>query len=209
MKRIQIVCLITLMFINGSTLAGQWMVGGGLGIAWGGEDSAELNNDLLDRGINATISDVDSNRIMMQIFAGYEYLPRWGVELGYVDLGDVSATINGTITGVNDYFEIGQDIYPQTATGWQLSSVYRYAVSGSLQLTGRVGVFSWTTDYTLETNTVAQDVNEKGTDIIYGVGLESGRWIKQGGIISQLNWERYSINGEAINVLVFGVSYRF
>jgi len=209
MKNIQIISLATLLIINSATLAGQWMVGGSLGLALGSADSDELNNELVSRGINATISGVDNSRLMTQIFAGYEYAPRWGVEIGYVDLGDVSASINGTITGINDYFAIGQDIYPQTATGWQLSSIYRYPVSGSLQLTGRVGVYNWTTDYTLETNTVSQDVSEDGTDIIYGVGLESASWIKQGGIVSQLNWDRYSINGETIDVLAVGVSYRF
>jgi len=209
MKNIQIVSLATLLFINGSTLAGQWMVGGSLGMALGSVDSGELNNELVVRSINATISGVDNSRIMTQIFAGYEYTSRWGVELGYVDLGDVSASINGTSTGIDDYFSIGQDIYPQTATGWQLSSIYRYPVSGSLQLTGRVGVFNWTTDYTLETNTDSQDVSDDGTDIVYGVGVESASWIKQGGIVSQLNWDRYSINGEIIDVLAVGVSYRF
>jgi len=209
MKNIQMTGFIILLLINSSALAGQWMVGGSLGMAWGNASGGELNDQLLSRGINATINNIDSNRIMAQIFAGYEYLPRWGVELGYVDLGDVSASINGTITGVNDYFARGQDIYPQTATGWQLSSVYRYPVSGSLQLTGRVGVFNWTTDYTLESNTVSQDVNEDGTDISFGMGLESASWIKQGGIVRQLNWERYSINGENIDVLTIGVSYRF
>ena len=209
MKRISIVAFIALLFISGSSLAGQWMIGGSLGIAWGSADSGELNNELVGRSINATISDIDNNRFMTQIFAGYEYMSRWGIELGYVDLGDVSASINGTITGINDYFATGQDIYPQTATGLQLSSVYRYPVSGSLQLTGRVGVFNWTTDYILETNTVSQNVSEDGTDIIYGIGVESGSWIKQGGIVSQLNWERYSINGETIDVLAIGVSYRF
>jgi len=209
MKNVQIAGFIILLLINSTASAGQWMVGGSLGMAWGEADGSELNKDLVGRGINATINNVDNNRVMAQIFAGYEYISRWGVELGYVDLGDVSASINGTVTGIEDYFAVGQDIYPQTATGWQLSSIYRYPVSGSLQLTGRVGVFSWTTDYTLQTNTASQDVSEDGTDIVYGVGLESANWIKQGGVVSQFNLDRYSINGEDINVLTIGVSYRF
>lgn len=209
MKSTQVAGLIILLFINYSVQAGQWMIGGSLGVARGGASSGELNGELESRGINATISDVDSNRVMAQIFAGYEYTSRWGVELAYVDLGDVSASINGTITGVNNYFANGQDIYPQTATGWLLSSVYRYPVSGQLQLTGRLGVYSWATDYTLQTNIASQDISEDGTDISYGIGLESGSWIKRGGIVGQLNWERYSVNGETVDILALGVSYRF
>jgi len=189
--------------------ANQWIVGGSLGVAWGEADSSSLNKQLTDRGINATVSSIDSNRIASQVFVGYEYLPRWGVEVGYVDLGDIEAAINGTLSGINNYFTTGQDIYPQSATGWQVSSIYRYPVGGKLQWSGRLGIYSWTTDYTLQALNNSQKVSDDGMDVIYGLGLEIGEWIKSGGIIGQVNWDRYSINGESIDVLGFGVSYRF
>jgi len=209
MKKIQTTCFIILLLISGSALAGTWMIGGSLGMAWGDADAASLNSELNNRNINAAISKVESSRSVVELFAGYEFLPRWGVELAYVDLGDVKATINGTIAGVNDYFASGRDVYPQTATGWQLSGVYRYPLTGMLQLTARMGVYSWTSDYTLLAGTSSQDVSQEGTDISYGVGFETGRWIQQGGIVGQFYWERYSINSEAIDVLSLGVSYRF
>jgi len=209
MKIIQGTALIILLLFNSSLLAADWMVGGSLGVAWGDADSVTLNNELVDRGINASVSGIDNSRMTGQLFFGYEYMPRWGVELGYVDLGDVEASISGTLTGINDYFTIGQDIYPQTATGWQLSSIYRYPVSGKFQWTGRVGVYNWTTDYTLNTATASQKVSEDGIDILFGIGMEIGSWIKHGGIVSQVNWDRYKVNDEAIDVLGFGVSYRF
>lgn len=209
MKIIQGTGLMFLLLFSSTSLAADWMVGGSLGIAWGDADSASLNSELVERGINATVSDIDNSRMTTQLFLGYEYMPRWGVELGYVDLGDVEAAINGTLTGISDYFTFGQDIYPQTATGWQLSSIYRYPVSGQYQWTGRVGVYNWTTDYTLNTPTNSQNVSEDGIDIIFGIGMEIGRWIKHGGIVGQINWDRYSVNDESIDVLGFGVSYRF
>ncbi|MDH5570280.1 MAG: porin family protein [Gammaproteobacteria bacterium] len=209
MKKIQTTSLIILLLISGSARTGQWLVGGSLGMAFGNTRSSELNNQLTARGINGVVSGVDDIRKMMQIFAGYEYMPRWRIELAYVDLGDVEASFNGTINGINDYFTSGQDIYPQTATGWQLSSVYRHSVSGRLQLTGRLGIYNWTTDYTLQAATRLQGVSESGTDLSYGIGLETGRWIMAGGIVGQVNLEHYSINDEAINVLAVGVSYRF
>lgn len=209
MKIKQAAGLITLLLINGSVMADQWMVGGSLGLAFGDASGSELNNQLTDRGISATVGGIDAERTMLQLFAGYEYLPRWRVELAYVDLGDVEAAINGTISGINSYFTSGQDIYPQTATGWQLSSVYRYSMSGRLQLTARLGIYNWTTDYTLESATRSLAVSESGTDLSYGIGLETGRWIMAGGIVGQVNLDHYSINNEAINVLAVGVSYRF
>lgn len=209
MKIIQVTGLMFLLLFSRSLIAADWKVGGSFGVAWGEADSATLNSELVDRGINATVGGIDNTRMATQFFVGYEYMPHWGVELGYVDLGDVEADINGTLSGINDYFTIGQDIYPQTATGWQVSSIYRYPVSGKFQWTGRIGVYNWTTDYTLNTTTASQNVSEDGTDIIFGIGIEIGRWIKHGGIVGQLNWDRYSVNDETIDILAFGVSYRF
>jgi len=206
---IQSTGLIILLLLSSSLQAANWMVGGSIGLAQGEADSVSLSNELINRGINASIGDIDDSRTMSQLFIGYEYIPRWGIELGYVDLGDVEASINGTLTGINDYFTIGQDLYPQTATGWQLSSIYRYPVSGKFQWTGRLGAFNWTTDYILKTATNSQEVNQDGTDIIFGIGIELGSWIKRGGFVSQFNWDRYRVNDESIDVLGFGVSYRF
>ncbi len=209
MKKKQVTGYIFLLLFSGVAQAGDWIIGASVGMAWGEADSASLNQQLVGRGINATVSGIDSSRVTTQFFVGYEYLPRWGVELGYVDLGDVEADINGTLSGINNYFTSGQDIYPQTATGWQISSIYRYPVSGMFQWSGRIGLYSWDTDYTLQSPVNSQNVSEDGMDAIYGLGLEIGQWIKRGGIVGQVNWDRYSINGESIDVLSFGASYRF
>jgi len=209
MNKIQLTSLIILLSIYVPSQAGRWNIGASVGRAWGDAESSELNSRLSNAGISASINSIDNERTMTEIFAGYEFTPRWGAELSYVDLGEVAASINGTITGINDYFDSGRDIYPQTATGWRLSGVYRYPLGGKTQLSAEAGAFNWTTDYTLQAGTRTREVDEDGIDISYGVGVEFGQWILEGGVVGQVNWKRYTVNDETIDVLAFGVSYRF
>lgn len=39
-------------------------------------------------GAGAGASDTDSNESSWKTFIGYQFTPRWGVEVGYTDLGD-------------------------------------------------------------------------------------------------------------------------
>ena len=185
------------------------MVGGNLGIATGEADTNTLNNNLLSRGINAQASSSDVKRRAQQLYIGYDFIPSWGVELAYVDLGDVEVSINGTVLGVDTFLDQAENIYPQTAKGWQLSGVYRYPFSGKLQLMGKAGIYQWTSDYTLELGTIPREVSEDGVDFSIGFGMEAGQWIMQSGFVGHINWQFYQIDGELIDFVALGVSYRF
>jgi len=198
-----------LVLLSGSAQAGRWLVGGNFGIVTGEQDTGALNGDLLSRNISATVTSSDVERTSQQLYVGYDFMPNWGVEFGYVDLGDVEVSINGTIQGISDFIDQAEDIYPQTAEGWQLSGVYRYPISGKLQFMGKAGIYQWTTDYTLDFGTIPRNVSEDGTDFSIGFGLEAGRWITQSGLVGLVNWDLYQVDGESINVIALGVAYRF
>lgn len=170
---------------------------------------AALNNDLLSRNISAQASSNDVKRMAQQLFVGYDFMPNWGVELGYVDLGDVEVSISGTIQGLNDFRDQAEDIYPQTAKGWQLSGVYHHPISGKFQFISKAGIYQWTSDYTLDVGTTPRNVSEDGTDFSIGFGFEAGRWIAQSGFVGRVNWDLYQVDGESVNVIALGVSYRF
>lgn len=198
-----------LVLLSGSAQAGRWLAGGSFGIAIGETDMDALNEELLSRNINAVATSADVKRTAQQLYVGYDFLPNWGVELGYVDLGDVEASINGTIQGLTDFLDVAEDIYPQTAEGWRLSGVYRYPVSGKLQLNGKAGIYQWATDYTLDFGTIPRDISEDGTGFSIGLGLEAGQWIMRSGFVGLVNWDLYQVDGESINVIALGVAYRF
>jgi hypothetical protein len=209
MKKILTTSLMILLLISGPALASKWMVGGSIGAAVGKTDENEMNQELIDKLINARIGGVDNERLTGRLFVGYEFTPRWGVELGYVDLGETSAYVEGTSTGINNYFADGQYVYPQTAKGLDLSGIYRYPVNGMFQLTAQAGVYAWNSEYTVDTNFGSRDVSNTGFDLTYGLGVEVGRWIRRGGFVGQFNWNQYQVNSQYIQTWTAGVSYRF
>lgn len=203
MKRI-ITLTVALLLPIGTAFAGDWSVGGSLGKAQGDTGTSELNNQLAALGLNATASSTEDSRTAWQLYLGYNYTPNWGVEFGYVDLGKVKTSFSGTATDIDTFLISASDIHPQTAQGWQMSGVYRYPLQESLNLKARLGGFAWGSDYTLSTPTVSRNVSSYGNSVVAGVGVEYEVW---GNIVTNLDYDRYSIDGESISVLSVGISY--
>ena len=201
--------LVILLLLSEQALAGRWLIGASVGIASGEKDTDTLNADLMSRNINAQASSSDVQRMTQQFYIGYDFTSNWGMEFGYVDLGEVEVSVSGTVIGVAAFLDQAEDVYPQTAEGWKLSGVYRYPVSGEFQLMAKAGAYQWTSDYILQIGAVSRDVSEEGTGFSLGFGLEAGKWIMQSGFVGLLSWDLYRVDRESVNVLAIGVSYRF
>jgi len=212
MKRIIMTALLSTLVIS-NAVAGEWNVGGGFGYASGDTGTGELNHDLTARGLNATASSSDDSRTAWQLYFGYNYTPSWGVEVAYVDLGDVSTRFTGTATDIDAFLAASSDIHPNTAQGLQLSGVYHYPLKflPQLQAEARLGAFAWQSKYTLNGVTSSRSVDERGTDITYGLGLSLGldqiRWMPPG-FSATLNWDRTGVDGEPIDLLTLGLRYQ-
>jgi len=212
MKRIIMTALLT-TFVISNAVAGEWNVGGRLGQASGDTGTSELNNDLAARGLNATASSTDDTRTAWQLYFGYDFTPDWGLEAAYVDLGDVSTRFTGTALDIDAFLAASSNSHPNTAQGLQLSGVYHYPLKfmPQLQAEARLGAFAWQSKYTLNGVTSSRSVDERGTDITYGLGLALGldqiRWMPPGFSVT-LNWDRYGIDGEPIDLLSLGLRYQ-
>jgi len=190
---------------KGETKVGSWWVGGNIGSARGDTNASDLNNQLTDQGLNATASSDDSRKAW-QLFLGYQDTPTWGVELGYVDLGEVDTSISGSVTDINAFLASVDDIHPQTAQGWQLSGVYRYPIKQHIWLVLRGGILDWSSKYKLKAAGASRTVKSSGKSGTYGLGAE----MEMNEVTrASINYGRYSVDGESISVLSAGVSYRF
>lgn len=196
---------VGLLLPLGASYGGDWTVAGSLGRAQGDSGASELNSQLAATGLDATASSTEDNRTAWQLTLGYRYSPRWGVELGYVDLGKVKTAISGTTSDVNTFLASAREIHPQTAQGVQLSGVFRYPLSERFGAKARLGGFSWSSDYTLSTPTAAHKVSSYGNSVVAGVGVE---YAALRNTALYLDYDRYSIDGEPISVIAFGISYR-
>jgi len=213
MKRVSATAVLCGVLCSGNALAGEWNIGASLGSARGDTGTGDLNRELAARGLNATASSSDDSRTAWRLYFGYDYTPNWGVEAGYVDLGEVTTTFTGTATDIDAFLAASGDVHPNTAQGWQLSAVYRQVLgSPRLHAVARLGAFAWSSQYTLQGVGSSRDVDERGTNLSVGLGLQMGldeiAWMPPG-FAGHLDWDRYSIDGEPIDLLSLGLSYRF
>jgi hypothetical protein len=173
-----------------------------------------LSRELAARGLDARATSSDDARGGWQLHFGYDYTPNWGVEVAYVDLGEVETTFKGTASDIDAFLSSSSDIHPNTAQGWQLSGIYRHPLDylPQLEATARLGVLSWSSEYSLHGVSASRTVDESGTDLSYGLGLALGldalAWMPAG-FVASLDWDRYDIDGEPLDMLSLGLSYRF
>jgi hypothetical protein len=210
MKNVLMVSLAGLLACS-SVHAGNFIVGGNFGIATGGEDAASLNKQLEDKDIVATATTNGDIRTAWQTYVTYQFLPRWGVELAYVDLGEATISFSGIDQDIGDILDKIGDSHPRSAQGVKLSATYRFELNKSLQLQSKLGVFDWETDYTFSGvkdtgELVSREVNLSGTDASVGLGLVHKL---TNNVSAHLDWDFYSIDGEVVNLFTFGASYRF
>jgi hypothetical protein len=204
MKRIVLLTAGLLLPLGGA-LAGEWIVGASLGKAQGDTSASELNSQLTALGLNATASSTEDNRTAWQLTLGYHYTPRWGVEIGYVDLGKIKTSFSGTTTDINTFLVSSSDIHPQTGQGWQMSGLYRHPLTERIAAKAQLGAFAWSSDYTLSSTTASRNVTSRGVSGFAGVGVE---YEVLRNTVTHLDYQRYTIDGEPISVISVGLSYR-
>jgi hypothetical protein len=205
-------CLLSLLSCD--THAGDWSLGANLGTARGDSGAGDLSNRLRESGLDAVASSSDDNRFAFQFRLGYAFTPRWGVEAGYANLGDVETTFTGTATDIDSFLSASSGIHPNTADGILLSGVYRHPLGSLPQLNAvaRGGIFFWKSEYDLNGVTRSQKVKENGSDLSFGLGLEFGLERFESlppGMTLGLDWQRFKIDKEEINLFSLGFSYRF
>ncbi|MGD8907892.1 MAG: outer membrane beta-barrel protein [Chromatiales bacterium] len=193
---------------------GRWNLGGNLGIANGETGAEDLTAQLIDRGLDARASSSDDSRFAWQLRLGYVFTPGWGMEIGYVDLGDVETTFTGSALDIDAFLSSSSDIHPNTADGFLLSGVYRHPLGRIPQLEAvvRAGAFIWSSEYDLNGATGSLRVDENGTDLSFGLGLSLGLDRLDSlppGMGAHLEWQRFDLDDEWIDMFNLGISYGF
>jgi hypothetical protein len=210
MKIILMIWLTALLTCS-SVHAGNFFAGGGFGVATGGEDAGSLNQKLEDVGLQPGASTNGDIRMAWQAYITYQFLPKWGLEIAYIDLGEATISFEGIDEDIDDILDRIGDNHPRSAQGIKLSATYRYELNKSLQLQGKLGWFDWETSYTFSGvkdngDLVTRDVNLSSTDVSFGLGLVHKL---TNNISAHLEWDFYPIENAVVNLFTFGASYKF
>mgnify|MGYP006138986707 CR=1 FL=1 len=125
------------------------------------------------------VTDFDDTSKSYWFELGYKIHPNWGVELGYVDLGNVSVSFTGQVDQleVESYLDKVSLSHPDSASGASIGASYFYPLMDKLVLSGRAGAFFWEGDYStllkIKEGTFSyQHQSQNGTDLYVGMGLD-------------------------------------
>ncbi len=204
MRRSTLIILSSLLLPCTQAVAGDWFVAGSLGMAKGDSSASELNQQLAAAGLNATASSPDTSRNAWHTYLQYHYTPRFGVEVGFANLGKTNTRFSGVTSDIDTFLSSAKDIHPQTAKGWKLSGVYRHALPRNFAARARLGAFVWDADYSLKTTTIVRNVTSHGVGGVYGVG---GEYKVYRDTYLHADYDVYDIDGEDISILSLGISY--
>ncbi|MEL4271160.1 choice-of-anchor U domain-containing protein [Shewanella xiamenensis] len=125
------------------------------------------------------VTDFDDTSKSYWFELGYKIHPNWGIELGYVDLGNVSVSFTGQVDQleVESYLDKVSLSHPDSASGASIGVSYFYPLMDKLVLSGRAGAFFWEGDYStllkIKEGTFSyQHQSQNGTDLYLGMGLD-------------------------------------
>lgn len=111
--------------------------------------------------LGLTTGSADDSDTAYKIFGGYNFNKNIGVELAYVDLGEVS--FNGTVgaTPVNGKID---------TQGFNISAVFTAPINDRFSIFGKVGAFAWDADFAASSAAVRATASGSSTDFSAGLG---------------------------------------
>lgn len=173
--------------LSGSTFAADSFSRGYIGVGYGSTKSTVTNSSLTQPdvcnivGSFCTVDDEDSSK---QLYAGYNFTPRFSLEAAYTDLGITANVTDGTALG------------KQTTKGLSVSLLGKIPLSHRISVYGKAGLYRWDSRSQLGYPALPSfdaPVQNKGNDATIGVGLE---YKMNRRASARLSWDRYNNVGE-------------
>jgi len=172
----------------------HWYIGGSVGQSKFDVDCA-----------GASCDDSDT---AFRVFGGYMFTKNWGAELGYADLGKLTAS--GTVSGAS----VTAD---RKSTAWDVMAVGVLPFAEKFNAYGKIGFYSADTKLSGTVSafglTGSGETSKTNTDLTYVIGVGYD-FSKNLGIRGE--WQRYSgvgadeVGGDGdVDVYSIGVVYRF
>lgn len=153
----------------------RWYIGGGLGIAVGDQDEEAVESGLESEGVQATIDELETERLGFRLFGGYRYSTHVGFELGYVNLGTAETQVE--VPGGTSLHDFA-DHMPYSGRGFEASVVGYWPLTERLELHGRAGLWHWWDE--LETDEESRQLHGNNGHWTVGGRYRMGeRWAAQ------------------------------
>ena len=183
-------------------------VGASGGVTNANYNATDLVNALPSYPLNdVSVDDTDNG---WKVFVGYEFTANLGVEVAYVDLGEVTSEFGATIApaDLQPLLSDAAAIHPYMLTGATLAGVGSIDITPSFAVFGKVGAFVWDAEGDVKEIGSGQlvDFDDSGTDLMYGLGVKLDINPQ---VTMRAEWERYNADRNDMNFYSIGVEYRF
>ncbi len=156
-----------LLLAPASQAAGDWygQVGAGLSRA----DVVESR--LATQAPAGVLLEFDKKSQSYSLNLGYQWLPRLGLELGYLDLGNAGVNIKSDSLTPAQYHELVKAVSPVLVDGWTLAARWTLWQNDSFQLELPVGMMRWDSSIRSQMGDSVKKTTAQGTDPFYGLQL--------------------------------------
>ena len=182
-----------------------WYVGATGGTAIADASASDLDRRLSNQGFT-TNSEIEDDDSAWKGFVGYRFEERFGFEVGYTNLGEISSEVDTMNVDPNVLLDALADTQPFLGRGPTISGIW-YAldtkrIDGGL----RAGVWYWEADLEAETNS-GQNVSfeDDGFDAFYGI---FGLFEFNERAHLRFEWERYILDDDDADFLSVGLQIR-
>lgn len=135
------------------------------------------------------LTSCDDEDTGFKIFGGKRLNQNLAVEVGFVDLGEITATGPGGTAQVE-------------TDGIQVAAVGILPVNPRFHVFGKVGLYLWDVSASGPGGSLSDD----GTDLMFGFGAA---WNLADRLDLRAEWEQFDIDGDDVDMFSVGLLYRF
>lgn len=176
-----------------------FFVGGSLGIASLDFDEQKSIDKSAANGVIMSSIDIDDENAGVKVFGGYNFNQYFGIEGGYVYLGEYDSTFNITAP-VAEASAVNSDVY-----GFMFAGVASFPITNNAKLFGKVGLLRWESDSSINSNLYTV-IDDDGTDVMFGFGAN---YKVTDNALMRIEWERYALDKSDIDLFSIGMQYNF
>ena len=190
--------------------AKQFFISGGWGSASGDFKESDVQREAAELGFEVFDIDIDDTRSAWKAVLGTNITENSFIQVGYTDLGDVSAAFSTTTNEPSRFFSQTSRIRPTSVEGYTLSAAYQFLRHEDWFLHAHLGLYFWQGDYdsldVFEDEALLQDLDDEGMDLFYGIGAN---WRVNNDWVATIEYERYDLEDNTTDLVSIGVSYLF
>ena len=153
----------------------------------------------LDLDLPPTVSvSKDEKDTTWAVSGGWMFTPVVGLEVGYRNLGEVSARASNGVTTVSADAELD---------GFMIGGVFRIPVGAKVSIVPRVGLYVWETKGRGFINGVqVETFDDDGTDLYFGIGADYNFSRRA---FAGAHFARFDVDGDEVLVFELRLGFRF